>query len=130
MNIFSKKSCNLRSAKSGNEKPSRQKIESANFQEKNSRGLRNLSPKTRKGWLPKKLASKLKKVKLNSTNLELKSKKTRSNCTKKPDSSLSSGLKVKNKTIRVLLDSKTSGDLIFMKKGSSDHISVAKQVDP
>ena len=47
-----------------------------------------------------------------------------------PDLSDSSGLYVKNKTIRVLLDSGSSGDLFFMKKESSKCISVAKQVVP
>jgi hypothetical protein len=36
MSIFSKKQCDLRNATSGNEKPSRQKTESANFPEENS----------------------------------------------------------------------------------------------
>jgi hypothetical protein len=53
-----------------------------------------------------------------------------SDCTKTPDPSISSGLKVKNKTIRVLLDSGSSGDLLFMKKGSSKRISVVKRVVP
>ncbi len=118
----------MRNAKSGDEKPSCQKTESADFPEVNSRGPRNLSQKTRKGQSPKKLASKSKKLELNSTNLELKSKKTRSDCAKKPDPSISSGLKVKNKTIRVLLNSGSRKDLLFMKKGSSKCISVAKQV--
>ncbi len=39
----------------------------------------------RKGRLPKKSASKLKRLELNSTNLELKSKKTHSDCAKRPD---------------------------------------------
>ncbi len=47
-----------------------------------------------------------------------------------PDPSISSGLKVKNKTIKVLLDSGSSGDLLFMKKGSSKCISVVKRVVP
>jgi hypothetical protein len=117
MSIFSRKICNLQSAKSRNEKPSHQKTESANFLEENSHGPRNLSPKTIKGQLPKKLAPKSKKLELNSTNLELKSKKTHSDCIKKPDPSISSGLKVKNKTMRVLLDSGSSGDFLFIKKG-------------
>jgi hypothetical protein len=91
-------------------------MESADFLEENSRGLRNISPKTRKGWLTKKFASKSKKLELNSTNSKLKSKKTCSFCAKKPDPSISSGRKVKNKTIWVLLDSGLSGDLLFMKK--------------
>ncbi len=47
-----------------------------------------------------------------------------------PDPGVSSGLTVKNKTIRVLLDSGSSGDLLFMKKGSSKRISIVKRVVP
>ena len=47
-----------------------------------------------------------------------------------PDRSISSGLYVKNKTIRVLLDSGSSGDLLFMRKGSSKRISVVKRFVP
>ncbi len=56
---------------------------------------------------------------LNCTNLKLNSKKTWSDCAKTPDPSINSGLYVKNKTIRVLLDFGSSGDLLFMKKGLS-----------
>ncbi len=84
----------------------------------------------RKGQTPKKLVSKSNKLELDSTNLRLKSKKTCKDCAKKPDPSISYGLKVKNKTIRILLDSGSSGDLLFMKKGSSKCISVAKGVVP
>jgi hypothetical protein len=90
MSIFSKKRCNSRNAKFRNEKPSCQKAESADFLEENSRGPKNLSPKTRKGRLPKKLASKLKKLEQNSTNLKLKRKKTCSDHAKKPNPSVSS----------------------------------------
>ncbi len=55
--------------------------------------------------------SKSKKLELNCTNLQLNSKKTRTDCTNMPDPSVSSGLYVKNKTIKVLLDSGSSGDL-------------------
>jgi hypothetical protein len=102
----------------------------ANILEANSRGSRNLSQKMRKGRLPKKLASKKTKLELNSTNSKPKCKKTRSNRTKKPDPSVSSALKIKNKTIRVLFDLGSSGDLLFMNKESSKCISVAKQVVP
>jgi hypothetical protein len=47
-----------------------------------------------------------------------------------PDPSVCSGVNVNNKTIRVLLDSGSSGDLLFMKKGSSKRISVVKRVVP
>jgi hypothetical protein len=82
-------------AKSTDEKLSCQKAESANFPEEIFHGLRSLPLKMRNGRLPKKLSSKLEKLELNSTNSKLKSKKTCSDCTKKPDPSVSPGLKVK-----------------------------------
>jgi hypothetical protein len=112
-----KKRCKLRSVSLGNEKPSCQKAERANFPEENTRGSRSLSQKSRKGRIPKKVAPKSKQLELNSTNLMLNSKITRSDCAKMPNPSVSSKLYVKNKTIRVLLDSGSSGDLLFMKKG-------------
>ena len=118
----------MRSANLGNETPSCQKAKRADFLEENSRGPRNLSQKLRKGQIPKKLVPKSKKLELNYTNFKLNSKKTCSDCTKMPDPSVSSGLNVKNKTIRVPLDSGSSGDLLFMKKGSSKRISIAKVV--
>ncbi len=130
VSIFSRKRCKLRSANLGNEKPSHQKVERANISKENSRGSRSPSQKLRKGRIPKKLASKSKKLELNCTNLELNTKNTRPDRAKKPDPSISSGLYVKNKTIRVLLDFGSSGDLLFMKKGSSKCISIVKQVVP
>jgi hypothetical protein len=56
MSIFSKKRYKLKSANLGNEKPSCQKVERANFPEENTRGLRSPSQKSRKGPIPKKLA--------------------------------------------------------------------------
>jgi hypothetical protein len=114
MSIFSKKKCTLRSANPKNERPSHQKAERANIPEENTRGSRSLSQKLRKGQIPKKLESKSKKLELNCTNLMLNSKC--SDRTKMPDPSISSGLYVINKTIWVLLDSGSSGDLLFMKK--------------
>jgi hypothetical protein len=97
----------------------------------------------------KEIASKSKKLELNCTNLKLNSKKTCSDRAKMPDpsirsllrekqnihtlnnfSAMTSPIKVKNKTIRVLLDSGSSGDLLFIKKGSSKCISVVKRVVP
>jgi hypothetical protein len=75
MSIFKKKICKLQSANLGNKRPSHQKAERADFPEKNTRGSRNLSQKSRKGWIPKKLASKSKKLELNCTNLMLNCKK-------------------------------------------------------
>ncbi len=118
MSIFSEKRFKLQNANRGNEKPSCQKAKTANFLEENTRRLRNLSQELRKGRIPKNLVSKLKKLELNHTNLELNSKQSCPDCAKMPDPSVSSRLKVKNKPIRVLLDSGSSGDLLFMKKGS------------
>jgi hypothetical protein len=128
MSILKKKKCKLQSANLGNERPFHQKAERADFPEGNTRRLRSLSQKSRKGRIPKKLASKSKKLELNYTKLMPNSRNTRSDCAKTPDPSVSSGLYVKNKTIRVLLDSGSSGDLLFMKKGSSKHISIVKRV--
>ncbi len=74
MSIFKKKRCKLRSASHGNERPSQQKVERANFLEENTHGLRSLSQKSRKGRIPKKLVPKSKKLELNCTNLMLNSK--------------------------------------------------------
>jgi hypothetical protein len=120
----------LRSTNVGNEKASCQKAERADFPEEHTHGSRSLSQKLREGRILKKLASKSKKLELNCTYFKLNSKKTCSDCAKTPDPSVSSGLYVKNKTIRVLLDSGSSGDLLFMKKGSSKSISVVKRVVP
>ncbi len=90
------------------------KVKNADVLEENSCGPRCLSLKMRKGWLPKKLAHKSNKLELNSTNLKLKSRKTCSDHAKKPDPSISYGLKVKNKIIRVLLDSGSSEDFLFI----------------
>jgi hypothetical protein len=128
MSIFKRKRCKLRSTSLGNERPSCQKAERANFLHENTRRLQNLSQKLRKGWILKKIASKSKKLELNCTNLMLNSKNTRSDCAVVPDPGISSGLYVKNNTIRVLLDFRSSGDLLFMKKGSCKRISIVKRV--
>jgi hypothetical protein len=60
MSIFKKKKCKLRSTNLGNERPSRQKAERADFPEENTRGSRSPSQKLRKGQIPKKLAPKSK----------------------------------------------------------------------
>jgi hypothetical protein len=128
MSIFSRKRCKLRSTNLRNGKPFCQKAERANFPKENTRGSRCFSQKSRKGQIPQKFASKLKNLELNHTNLELDSKTTCSDWVKTPDPSISSGLYVKNKS--VLLDSGSSVDLLFMKKGSSKCISVVKRVVP
>jgi hypothetical protein len=65
------------------------------FLQENARQLRSLSQKLRKGWIPKKLVPKSKKLELNCTNLMLNSKNTRSDCAKMPNPGISSGLYVK-----------------------------------
>jgi hypothetical protein len=52
MSVFKQKSCKLRSANLGNERPSRQKAERADFPEENTRGSRSPSQKLRKGRIP------------------------------------------------------------------------------
>jgi hypothetical protein len=116
MSIFSRNRCKLWSANLGIEKPSCQKTERANITEENSRGSRSPSQKSRKGGIPNKLAPKSKKLELNCTNLELNSKNTHPDRTKKHDPSVSSGLYAKNKTIRVLLDSGSSGNPFHEKR--------------
>ena len=70
-----------------------------------------------------------KKLDLNKSNL--KQKYARScNRPAKHDRSASKKLIVKNKTIRVLLDSGSSGDLFCMKKGASKDIPVIKRAVP
>ena len=75
ISIFKRKRCKLQSTSLGNERPSRQKAERANFLQENTRGSRSLSQKSRKGRIPKKLAPKSKKLELNCTNIMLNSKK-------------------------------------------------------
>ncbi len=77
MSMFKKKRCELRSANLRDERPSCQKAERANFQEKNTRGSRSLPQKSRKGQIPKNL--------LNCTNLMLNSKNKCSDCAKMPE---------------------------------------------
>jgi hypothetical protein len=52
MSIFCWKRCKLQGANLGNERSSCQKAGRANFPEENTRGLRSLSQKSRKGWIP------------------------------------------------------------------------------
>ncbi len=71
MSIFSKKRCKLWSTNHRNEKPSCQKVESADIPEGNTHGSRSLSQKLRKGQRQMKLVPKSKKLELNSTNLKM-----------------------------------------------------------
>jgi hypothetical protein len=71
-----------------------------------------------------------KKLARNQADLNKKYAKMRQNRPFKHDKSASKKLIVKNKTIRVLLDSGSSGDLLFMKKGASNDIPVIKRAVP
>jgi hypothetical protein len=84
MSIFCRKRCKSWSANPEIKKLSRQKKESANFLEKDSRKPRDLSLKTRKGLILKKLVPTSKKIELNSNILEYNCKRSCLDCTKKP----------------------------------------------
>jgi hypothetical protein len=85
MSIFKRKKCKLQSTSLRKERPSCQKAERVIFLQENTHGLRNFSQKSRKGWVPKILASKSKKLELNCTNLRLNNKNTCSDCAVVPD---------------------------------------------
>ncbi len=89
--------------------------------------VKNLSEKKRIGQISKKFAPTSKKLELNNTSSKLKHAKAHLNWAKKPDPNVSYGLKVKSKTTRILHDSGSSGDVLFVQKGSIKHISVVKQ---
>ena len=71
-----------------------------------------------------------KKLALNKPNLKQEHAKLCTNRPARHDKGASRKLIVKNKTIRVLLDSGSSGDLLFMKKGASKDIPVIKRAVP
>jgi hypothetical protein len=75
MSIFKKKKYKSRSAILGNERPSHQGAERANFSQEISCKSQNLSLTTRKGRITKKLAPNSKKLELKSTNLVLNKQK-------------------------------------------------------
>ncbi len=67
--------------------------------------------------------AKLEEKSLNRSNKHL-------NGLSKPISNVSKRLIVKQKTIRVLLDTGLSGDLLFIKKGSKNYIPTMKRAVP
>ena len=71
----------------------------------------------------KDLASKRTKLMLNSA-------KTRPARATKPKLGRSTGLVASKKAIRVLLDSGSSGDLLFIRKGASKYIHRVKRATP
>jgi hypothetical protein len=68
-----------------------------------------------------KLGSKLKKIGLERSKKRLKEALP-------PLEDASERLIVKQKTIRVLLDTGSSGELLFLKKGSNKYINMTKQI--
>jgi hypothetical protein len=64
------------------------------------------------------------------TKLELKSAKARPVWAIKPKLSHSMGLVASKRAIRVLLDSGSSGDLLFARKGASKYIFMVTRVNP
>ncbi len=67
---------------------------------------------------------------LNSKKKDLNQSKKHLNGLSKPVSDVSERLLVKQKTIRVLLDTGLSGDLLFIKKGSQKYIPTVKRPVP
>ena len=76
------------------------------------------------------LAPKSKDLATKRTKLGLNSAKTRPARATKPKLSHSSGLIASKKAIRVLLDSGSSGDLLFLEKGASKCIPSVKRATP
>jgi hypothetical protein len=76
MSIFKRKRCELQSASLGKRGFLTKRQKEPNFLQENTRRSQNLSRKSRKGWIQKKLVSKSKKLELNCTNLMLNSKNT------------------------------------------------------
>ncbi len=81
-------------------------------------------------WKIDELALHSKKLVLNQAKLGQNSAKKRLTRATKPEISASRRLTVWQKTIRVLLDSGSSGDLLFLKKGSSKNISIVRRAVP
>jgi hypothetical protein len=76
------------------------------------------------------LALNSKDLASKKTKMELKLAKTRPAWASKPKLSRSMGLIARKKAIRVLLDSGSRGDLLFMRKGASKYVHMVKRVTP
>ncbi len=95
-----------------------------------SRNLKNNQLKTKTGQFKTKTANKSAIITETRSKSKQKIARSRQNRAGKHDEGDSYQLIVKNKTIRVLLDSGSSGDLLFLKKGASKHIPVIKRAVP
>ncbi len=73
--------------------------------------------------------NRAKKTKLGSKLKKLVSKKHQKE-TQPPPEDTSERLIVKHKTIRVLLDTGSSGDLLFLEKGSNKYIPIVSRAVP
>jgi hypothetical protein len=93
-----------------------------------SRNLQNSQSKTKTGQFKTKTANKSAILTNTKAKSRQKSAKLSQNHASKRDKGVSYKLVVKSKTIRVLLDSGSSGDLLFLKKGASKHIPVINRL--
>jgi hypothetical protein len=95
-----------------------------------SQNLKNSQFKTKTGQFKTKTANKSAVLTETRSKSKQKIARSRQNRAGKYDKGDSYQLIVKNKTIRVLLDSGSSGDLLFMKKRASKHIPAIKRAVP
>jgi hypothetical protein len=77
-----------------------------------------------------KISAKKTKLESKSKELDLKRSKIGLEEAKPPPKDTSKRLMAKHKTIRVLLDTGSSGDLLFLKKGSNKYIPIVKRAVP
>jgi hypothetical protein len=95
-----------------------------------SRNLKNSQVKTKTGQFKTKTANKSAILTKTRSKFKQNIARSRQNRASKLDKGISYKLIVKSKTIRVLLDSGSSGDLLFLKKGASKHISIFQRAVP
>ncbi len=77
-----------------------------------------------------KISAKKTKLESKSKKLDLKQSKKGLKEAEPPPKDTSKRLMTKHKTIRVLLDTGSSGDLLFLEKGSNKYIPVVKRAVP
>ncbi len=76
------------------------------------------------------VSAKKTKLESKSKKLDLKQSKKRLKEAELPPKDTSKRLIAKHKTIRVLLDTGSSGDLLFLEKGSNKYIPIVKRAVP
>jgi hypothetical protein len=77
-----------------------------------------------------KISAKKTKLESKSKKLDLNLSKKRPNEAQPPPKDTSKRLIAKHKTIRVLLDTGSSGDLLFLEKGSKEYIPIVSRAVP